>query len=174
MQRLLKGGRVVDPANGVDGEFDVLIEDFVPGTLDTLGIGAAALQARNPRLVVVSVTPFGQFGPRAAWKGDDLIAFAGLYDEFVPQGADEPVASYTILTASPNEFAGQFHNRMPVILSKEEESEWIDPSISEPAQVVEMADAYADKMQAWPVSKDVNNVRNNNAHLAEEVPDPDK
>src|SRR5690242_1825930 len=53
-------------------DFDVLIEDFAPGTLDSLGIGVAALQARNPRLVVVSVTPFGQSGPRAQWKGDDL------------------------------------------------------------------------------------------------------
>jgi crotonobetainyl-CoA:carnitine CoA-transferase CaiB-like acyl-CoA transferase len=56
-------------------DFDVLIEDFAPGTLDRLGIGVAALQARNPRLVVVSVTPFGQFGPRAGWVGNDLIAF---------------------------------------------------------------------------------------------------
>ena len=35
----------------------------------------AALQARNPRLVVVSVTPFGQSGPRSGWTGNDLIAF---------------------------------------------------------------------------------------------------
>ncbi len=61
-----------------------------------------------------------------------LIAFAGLYDEFVPQGEEEPVASYTILTTAPNEFAGQFHNRMPVILDPDEEADWIDPSITDP------------------------------------------
>ena len=45
-------------------ETDVLIEDYPPGALDRLGLGVAALQERNPRLVVVSVTPFGQTGPR--------------------------------------------------------------------------------------------------------------
>ena len=35
----------------------------------------AALQERNPRLTVVSATPFGQWGPHAGWLGNDLIAF---------------------------------------------------------------------------------------------------
>ena len=39
---------------------DVLIESFEPGTLERLGLGAAALAAENPSLVYVSVTPFGQ------------------------------------------------------------------------------------------------------------------
>ncbi|MGE3270388.1 MAG: CoA transferase, partial [Chloroflexota bacterium] len=54
---------------------DVLIESYAPGALNRLGVGVAALQARNPKLVVVSVTPFGQWGPRAGWQGNDLIAF---------------------------------------------------------------------------------------------------
>jgi crotonobetainyl-CoA:carnitine CoA-transferase CaiB-like acyl-CoA transferase len=54
---------------------DVILEGFAPGSLDRLGIGVAALRARNPRLVVVSATPFGQWGPRAGWQGNDLIAF---------------------------------------------------------------------------------------------------
>jgi crotonobetainyl-CoA:carnitine CoA-transferase CaiB-like acyl-CoA transferase len=54
---------------------DVLIESFLPGDLDRLGIGVAALQARNPKLAVVSVTPFGQWGPHADRVGNDLIAF---------------------------------------------------------------------------------------------------
>jgi crotonobetainyl-CoA:carnitine CoA-transferase CaiB-like acyl-CoA transferase len=56
-------------------ESDILIESSPPGDLDRLGIGVAALQVRNPTLVVVSVTPFGQWGPRAGWLGNDLIAF---------------------------------------------------------------------------------------------------
>src|SRR5688572_5828458 len=44
------------------GEVDVLIESYLPGELDRLGIGVAALQARNPKLTVVSATPFGQWG----------------------------------------------------------------------------------------------------------------
>ena len=39
---------------------DVVIESFAPGWLDTLGLGADQLLACNPRLVVTSVTPYGQ------------------------------------------------------------------------------------------------------------------
>jgi crotonobetainyl-CoA:carnitine CoA-transferase CaiB-like acyl-CoA transferase len=56
---------------------DVLLESFAPGALARLGVGIDVLQARNPRLVVVSSTPFGQWGPRAGWQGNDLIAFQG-------------------------------------------------------------------------------------------------
>jgi putative SOS response-associated peptidase YedK len=106
-------------------------------------------------------------------EGDELLAFAGLYDEFVPNGEDDPVASFTILTTAPNDFAGQFHNRMPVVLERDDEDTWIDPSISEPVEVVGMADAYAGPMEAWPVSKAVNNVRNNTEDLPNPVTDPD-
>ena len=57
------------------GSFDVPIESFPPGELDRLGVGVAALQARNPKLSVVSATPWGQTGPQAGWRGNDLIAF---------------------------------------------------------------------------------------------------
>ena len=40
---------------------DVLIEDRPPGELAELGLDYAALARHNPRLIVVSVTPFGQY-----------------------------------------------------------------------------------------------------------------
>jgi crotonobetainyl-CoA:carnitine CoA-transferase CaiB-like acyl-CoA transferase len=43
--------------------FDVVIESFRFGYLESLGVGPAALHARNPRLVVVRVSGFGQTGP---------------------------------------------------------------------------------------------------------------
>ncbi len=48
---------------------DVLIETGPPG-------GAAALRARHPRLVVASITPFGQAGPYRDWRSADLVAQA--------------------------------------------------------------------------------------------------
>lgn len=47
------------------GEADVLIENFRPGTLENMGLGWDVLSARNPRLVLVRVTGFGQDGPLA-------------------------------------------------------------------------------------------------------------
>jgi benzylsuccinate CoA-transferase BbsE subunit len=50
---------------------DVLIETGPPGSIDV-----DALRAANPRLIVASITPFGQRGPYRDWKGSDTVAQA--------------------------------------------------------------------------------------------------
>jgi len=55
---------------------DVLLESFAPGQLARLGLDYTALCRANPRLVHCAITPFGQTGPRAHWRGGDLIAVA--------------------------------------------------------------------------------------------------
>ena len=55
---------------------DVLLETTLPGTLNTLGIGYAALATVNPRLVMASVTPWGQDGPYTGFAAGDLIQMA--------------------------------------------------------------------------------------------------
>ena len=59
---------------------DVIVESFAPGYMDTLGIGYAALSARNPRLIMTSITAFGQTGPYKDRKASDitLLAMSGL------------------------------------------------------------------------------------------------
>lgn len=59
---------------------DVVIESFRPGVTDRLGIGYAALDAINPRIIYCSTTGFGQDGPRAQWAGHDLnyLAVSGF------------------------------------------------------------------------------------------------
>ncbi|MGH8058853.1 MAG: CaiB/BaiF CoA transferase family protein, partial [Candidatus Entotheonellia bacterium] len=58
------------------GERDILIESFDPGYLDDLSLGYDQLQRINPRLIVISITPFGQTGPYRHYRGNDLIAQA--------------------------------------------------------------------------------------------------
>jgi crotonobetainyl-CoA:carnitine CoA-transferase CaiB-like acyl-CoA transferase len=55
---------------------DVVVETFKPGTLDAWGLGYEALAAANPRLILTSITIFGQTGPYRDYNGDELIAFA--------------------------------------------------------------------------------------------------
>lgn len=51
---------------------DVLVESFRPGTLARLGLDPAALRTRFPRLVVLSISGWGQDGPHAGRAGHDL------------------------------------------------------------------------------------------------------
>ena len=55
---------------------DVVIETFAPGYLSDSGLGFDALIERNPKLILVSVTGFGQNGPKKNYKSCDLIASA--------------------------------------------------------------------------------------------------
>ena len=53
-----------------------LIESFPPGYLDGLGLGYKDLNAIDPGLVMVSITPFGQDGPYAQYKAPDIVGMA--------------------------------------------------------------------------------------------------
>jgi crotonobetainyl-CoA:carnitine CoA-transferase CaiB-like acyl-CoA transferase len=61
-------------------DFDILVENFRPGTLDRWGLDWATLRAANPRLSVLRLTGFGQTGPYAARPGFARIfeAMGGL------------------------------------------------------------------------------------------------
>lgn len=69
---------------------DVLVEDLPPGRLAEL-IGDP--WAANPALVVASITPYGQDGPHAGWKGGDLIGWAAGGMAYISGEPDrEPLA----------------------------------------------------------------------------------
>lgn len=88
---------------------DVLVENSRPGTLERLGIGPDVLRARNPRLVVLRVTGFGQDGPYASRPGFATVAegmsgFAAINGE--PDGA--PLLPPVALTDEIAALAGAF------------------------------------------------------------------
>ena len=70
---------------------DVIVESFPAGHLARLGLGYEALRGANPGVFLVSISCFGQHGPYAGYKGDDLIAQAmGGYLYSVTGRADKP------------------------------------------------------------------------------------
>ena len=60
--------------------FDVVVESFRPGVMEKLGVGYAALRAENPRVVLCSISGYGQDGPYRDRAGHDLdyCATAGV------------------------------------------------------------------------------------------------
>ena len=59
---------------------DIILEDYEPLALSKLGLGFEFLQEINPKLIMTSITPFGQTGPYANYAADDLtlLALGGL------------------------------------------------------------------------------------------------
>jgi crotonobetainyl-CoA:carnitine CoA-transferase CaiB-like acyl-CoA transferase len=76
----LKTGAGLDVFGRLLGVSDVLVENFVPGTLAGLGLDDAALAQRYPRLVHCSITGYGHDGPYADRSSLDLVvqAVSGL------------------------------------------------------------------------------------------------
>lgn len=86
----LKTPRGVDLLWQLIERADVLVENFRPGVLDRLGLTTAALEQRNPRLVTVSITGFGQDGPLADRGAYDHIAQAMSGIALLNAGAEGP------------------------------------------------------------------------------------
>jgi len=55
---------------------DLVLETMPPGFLEGLGLGYGDLRQANPRLVVTSITDFGQTGPYSRFKSSDMVASA--------------------------------------------------------------------------------------------------
>ncbi len=55
---------------------DFLIESFPPGYMEKLGLGYPILHELNPRIVVTSITPFGQSGPYRDYEVSDIVTLA--------------------------------------------------------------------------------------------------
>ncbi|WP_088008565.1 SOS response-associated peptidase [Indiicoccus explosivorum] len=102
-------------------------------------------------------------------KNGEPFAFAGLWEAWKsPEG--ETVYSCSILTTEPNELMETIHDRMPVVLAKEDEQRWIDPSIQDEEILTDMLKPYdGNEMEAYPVSPDVNSPKNNSPELIERV-----
>jgi putative SOS response-associated peptidase YedK len=92
-------------------------------------------------------------------KNKEPFAFAGLWDLWrKPDGGK--VESFTIITTEPNELIEPIHNRMPVILHREDEEKWLDAARTTFAKARLLLRSYpAELMDAHDVSAIVNSAK---------------
>lgn len=101
-------------------------------------------------------------------RNEELFSFAGIWEEFANSDA-ELIYTFSIITTEPNSLMAEIHNRMPVILRKEDESEWLKGNAA--SRLSSLLVPYdPNLMEAFPVSNRVNSAANNDASLIEEVP----
>ncbi|WP_329034224.1 CoA transferase [Streptomyces sp. NBC_00178] len=98
----LKDPRGRDVARRLAARADIVVENFLPGAMDRLGLGYDDLSTGNPGLVYISATGFGQSGPDRLRKGYDTVfqALSGVMDmtgepEGPPSKTGIPVADMT-------------------------------------------------------------------------------
>jgi len=97
---------------------------------------------------------------RITLKNQEVFAFAGLWDTWNKNPKGETVNSCTIITCEANSFMKSIHDRMPVILRKEAEDDWLDLNIIEPAKLLKLLSPYpAKELTAYVVSSMVNSPR---------------
>lgn len=89
-------------------------------------------------------------------QDDQYIAFAGLYDTWTtPDGED--LYTFTIITTEADPFMAKLHNRMPVILARELEDDWLDPALTQARDVLDVLSRSTGlELDAYPVSRMVN------------------
>ncbi|HEX6822556.1 MAG TPA: SOS response-associated peptidase [Candidatus Sulfotelmatobacter sp.] len=99
----------------------------------------------------------------------EMFAFGGLWDGWKdPNG--EWIKSCSILTTTPNAVTSQVHDRMPVILHRDDYDLWRDPGMTTVEALSDLLKPYdAGMMRMFPVSSRVNQVQNDDAECAKPV-----
>lgn len=103
------------------------------------------------------------------FKSGELFAFAGLWESW--GGPEGELRSFTIVTTA--ELMARIHERMPAIIPRERYARWLAPALQDPAEIQPMiASCPAAELQAVPVRREINNVRNQGPELIEPVGAP--
>ena len=94
-----------------------------------------------------------------SFRSGEPFAFAGLWEHWGHDGS--AIDSCTIITTEPNELAAQVHDRMPVIIGREDYDRWLDPENHSTSELQALlVPCPADEMAMRPVSRRVNSPRN--------------
>lgn len=128
---------------------DVLVESFRPGTLERFGLAPSTLRERHPRLVICSVSGYGQEGPWAGRSGHDLT-YQALAGTLAPT-ADVPAVPVA-------DMVGGFAAATAVLaalLRRERDGQgcWIDAALLDAAAYANLVHWAAEAGGAVPVGE---------------------
>lgn len=100
-------------------------------------------------------------------KDEPLFALAGIWDTW-KDAEGKAINSFSILTTSPNDLMKNIHHRMPVIIGRDNEKEWLKSENSE--NLKRLFEPFStEQMTAYPVSKLVNSPVNDSPEILEAV-----
>lgn len=100
---------------------------------------------------------------RILLKKEELFAMAGIWETW-KDGEDNLVHTFSIITTTPNSLMESIHNRMPVILSPQDEEKWLNED--DENLLKDLLKPFDEKsMEAYPISKRVNSPVNNDPDI---------
>lgn len=102
-------------------------------------------------------------------KDHSISSFAGLYDIWKDKNDGKVIQSYTIITTVPNTIVGKYHDRMPVILEKEDEDTWLNPDIEVNQLLLLLKPFNADEMVEWEVGAAAKNPINDYPEIIDPI-----
>lgn len=107
--------------------------------------------------------------------GADLkpLGFAGIWASWKNPESGERISSCSIITGKPNELVGDIHDRMPVILTEESWTLWLDREVEDSNALQALLTVYpGSAMAQHPVATLVNKVANNYPECIEPLDTP--
>jgi putative SOS response-associated peptidase YedK len=94
------------------------------------------------------------------------FAFAGIWDEQIEPETNKLVGAFAILTTGPNQLVARLpHDRMPVILRREDEERWLSSGISDDELISLMQPFPPELMNGFPIAPTINNPHANDPGL---------
>jgi len=101
---------------------------------------------------------------------NEVMAFAGIWEHWKVPGGDEVVESFSILTTTSNELIAPLHDRMPVILQRQDYGLWLDTNLSNPGELQRLYRPIAsEQLEMYRVTDKMNSPRFNGPECIEKI-----
>jgi putative SOS response-associated peptidase YedK len=106
-----------------------------------------------------------------AMADDSPFALAGIWDTWRDPATGADIRNFAVVTCPPNEMMADIHDRMPVVLHRDDYERWLSLEL-DPDDL--MKPYPAEQMKMWPIDRKVGSPKNDTADVIERIdPDPE-